>query len=86
MVGFEAAESEFPSGSSPSYDLYATPAFARTVLPRTAAGDLYIVRLRNGAAGVPQFSQQVSSLGAEAYNLNEIAASVQASIHPQAVG
>jgi ABC-type lipoprotein release transport system permease subunit len=86
VVGFEAAESEFPSGSSPSYDLYTTPAFASTVLPRTATGDLYIVRLRNGAAGVPQFSQQVSSLGAEAYSPNEVAASVQASIHPQAVG
>jgi ABC-type lipoprotein release transport system permease subunit len=86
VVGFEAAESEFPSGSSPSYDLYTTPAFARTVLPRTATGDLYLVRLRNGAVGVPQFSQQASSLGAEAFNLTEMAASVQASIHPQAVG
>ncbi len=86
VVGFEAAESEFPSGSSLSYDLYTTPAFARTLLPRTATGDLYYVRLRNGAAGVPQFSQQASSLGAEATNLNEMAASVQASIHPQAVG
>src|SRR4029077_5345250 len=36
VVGIEAAESEFPSGSTPSYDLYATQAFARTVLPRTA--------------------------------------------------
>jgi hypothetical protein len=86
VVGFEAAESEFPSGSSLTYDLYTTPAFARILLPRTATGDEYFVRLRNGAAGVPQFSRQVSSLGAEAYDLNEIAASVQASIHPQAVG
>ncbi len=86
VVGFEAAETEFPSGSSLSYYLYTTPAFARTLLPRTATGHLYFARLRNGAAGVPQFSRQVSSLGAEAYNLNEIAASVQASIHPQAVG
>ena len=86
VVGFEAAESEFPSGSSLTYDLYTTPAFARTLLPRTATGHLYFARLRNGAAGVPRFSRQVSSLGAEAYDLNEIAASVQASIHPQAVG
>jgi FtsX-like permease family len=86
VVGFEAAESEFPSGSGPSYDLYTTPAFARTVLPRTATGDLYLVRLRNGTAGVPQFSQQASSLGGEAFSLNEMAASVQASIHPQAIG
>jgi hypothetical protein len=86
VVGFEAAESEFPSGSSLTYYLYTTPAFARTLLPRTATGDLYFVRLRDGAAGVPKFSRQVSSLGAEAYDLNEIAASVQASIHPQAVG
>ena len=86
VVGFEAAEPEFPSGSSLTYDLYTTPAFARALLPRTATGDLYFVRLRNGAAGVPRFSRQVSSLGAEAYDLTEIAASVQASIHPQAVG
>jgi ABC-type lipoprotein release transport system permease subunit len=86
VVGFEAAETDFPSGSSLSYYLYTTPAFARTLLPRTATGDLYFARLRNGAAGVPRFSRQVSSLGAEAYNLNEIAASVQSSIHPQAIG
>ena len=86
VVGFEAAESEFPSGSSVSCDLYATPAFTRTLLPRTATGHLYFVRLRNGAADAPRFSQQASSLGADSYSLNEVAASVQSSIHPQAVG
>ena len=29
VVGFEATEYEFPSGTTPSYDLYTTPAFAR---------------------------------------------------------
>ena len=37
VVGFEATEFEFPAGTAPSDDLFATPAFARTVLPRTAA-------------------------------------------------
>jgi hypothetical protein len=38
VVGIEATEFEFPSGLAPSYNLYTTPAFARTVLPRTALG------------------------------------------------
>jgi hypothetical protein len=50
VVGFEATEYEFPLGTTPSYDLYATPAFARVVLPRTAFGYVYAVRLRHGAA------------------------------------
>ena len=45
VVGFEAAEFEFPAGATPSYDLYATPAFARTVLPRTAVGYVYFCLL-----------------------------------------
>ncbi len=36
VVGVEAAEIEFPSGQTPVYDLFATAAFDRSVLPRTA--------------------------------------------------
>jgi len=86
VVGFEASEFEFPSGSTPSYDLYATPAFARTVLPRVAAGAVSFVRLRHGAADLPRFSQQVSARGADASPLDAEAASIEASIHPQAIG
>ena len=49
VVGFEASEFEFPSGTTPSYDLFTTAAFARTVIPRTSAGYVYLVRLRDGA-------------------------------------
>ncbi len=86
VVGFEAAEFEFPSGGAPSYDLYTTPAFARVVLPRTAYGYLYLVNLRHGAADLPRFTAEANALGAYPENLGSEVASVQASIHPQAMG
>jgi hypothetical protein len=86
VVGFEATEYEFPSGTTPSYDLYTTPAFEHTLLRRTAFGYVYAVRLRQGAADLPQFNSQVSALGAEASNEDTVMASVEASIHPQAIG
>ena len=58
VVGFEVSEGEFPSGATPSYSLYATPAFARTVAPGTAAFDLYLVRLRHGAADLPAIQRR----------------------------
>jgi hypothetical protein len=86
VVGFEATEYEFPSGATPSYDLYATPAFARTLLPRTAFGYVYAVRLRHGEADLPQFNSQVGAVGAGASDEDSDMASVEASIHPQAIG
>ena len=35
VVGIVAAEVEFPSGQAPEYDLFTTPAFARSVNHRT---------------------------------------------------
>ena len=90
VVGFEATEFEFPSGSTPSYDLYTTPAFARTVIPRTPADYVYLVSLRSGAAGLSRFDVAVTSLraaGAEGGSSEDAAAaSVETSIHPQAIG
>ncbi len=90
VVGFEASEFEFPSGTAPSYDLYTTQAFARTVLPKTAFGYVYLVRLRGGAAALPRFeaaSHALNAFGAEGVGgLDQQAESVEASIHPQAVG
>ena len=90
VVGFEASEQEFPSGASPSYDLLATSSFLRTVIPKTAAASVYLVRLRNGSADIPRFSAEVnrlSSLGVEGFLNEDVgAASVEASIHPQALG
>ena len=90
VVGIEASLDEFPSGSTPSYDLYATPAFLRTVIPHTADFYEYFVRLRHGAAGLSRFAADMRSLGAagvEGYqSADELIASVERSIHPQAVG
>lgn len=86
VVGFEATEYEFPSGTTPDYDIFATPTFAREVLPETAFGYVYLVRLRHGAADLPLFSQQVSKLRAEASGEDEQIAAVESSIHPQAMG
>ena len=88
VVGFEATEFDFPSGSTPSYSLYASQAFARSVLPQTATGYVYFVRLRRGAADLPRFDAAASALGGTAFTQNEDAqvASVEASIHPQAIG
>jgi hypothetical protein len=90
VVGFEATEFEFPSGSTPSYDLYTTPAFSRTVIPRTPAGYVYLVSLRGGSADLPRFDVETNSLraaGVEGGSSEDAAAvSVEASIHPQAIG
>jgi hypothetical protein len=90
VVGIEASEEEFPSGSDPVYNLIATPAFARTVVPRTAAVYRYLVRLRDGADGLARLDAQFDGMrnaGVAGYqNANTQAESVEASIHPQAVG
>jgi hypothetical protein len=62
VVGFEATEIEFPSGTTTPYFLYATPAIDQTVLPRTALTYLYAVRLRHGVADVPRFEDAASNL------------------------
>ena len=91
VVGIEASEVEFPSGTTPVYLLYAGPAFARSVLPHTAVQYQYFVRLRHGAAGIPQFFRQANklNLGIGSVGVSSedgTAATIQASIHPQAVG
>jgi ABC-type lipoprotein release transport system permease subunit len=90
VVGFEATEYEFPSGGTPSYTLSGTEAFARTVIPRTAFGYEYLIRLHRGTADLPRFDAQanaLSSAGVEfTQNEQQQAASVEASIHPQAIG
>ncbi len=91
VVGIEATEIEFPSGSTPVYLLYAGSGFALSVLPHTAEDYQYFVRLRHGAAGIPQFDEHVSKLNlgigsVGASSEDGTAATIQASIHPQAVG
>ncbi len=88
VVGFEATEFDFPSGATPMYSLYAFPAFGRTVLPRLATGYVYFVRLHHGAADLPRFDAATSALGGTAFtqNADSQVASIEASIHPQAIG
>jgi len=81
VVGFEATEFEFPAGTAPSYDLYTTPAFARTVLPRTAANYVYLVRLRGGANGFSRFDVAASAAGLGGQNEDQ-AATRHRNLHP----
>ena len=91
VVGIEASEAEFPSGTTPVYFLYAGSGFAHSVLPHTGVQYQYFVRLHNGAAGIPRFDQVANRLNLGAGNVGAssedgTAATIQASIHPQAVG
>ena len=92
VVGIEATEIEFPSGNTPVYLLYAGPGFARSVLPHTAMEYEYFVRLRHGAADIPEFTNQLKQLNlgsggtTGASTEDGTAATIQGSIHPQAVG
>jgi len=86
VVGIAAAENEFPSGTSPTYDLYPSAAFA-VATPGTPALPSYYVRLRNGPADFARFEAKASQNGAAGVqDLNGPAAAITASIHPQAVG
>jgi ABC-type lipoprotein release transport system permease subunit len=90
VVGFEVSEFEFPSGSTPSYDLFTTSAFARTVIPHTSAGYVYLVSLRGGAAGISRFNAAARSLSGAGLEGGQdedgTAQAIAASIHPQAIG
>jgi hypothetical protein len=91
VVGIEASEPEFPSGSSPDYVLYASSAFGRTVLPHTGVEYQYLVRLRRGAAGLAGFDRGASSLnlgkGDVGFSSEDgDATAVEGSIRPQALG
>jgi FtsX-like permease family len=90
VVGFEASEFELPAGTTPSYDLFTSSAFAKTVIPRTAAGYVYLVSLRDGAAGITRFNaaaQTLNGAGLEGgQDEDGVAEAIATSIHPQAVG
>ncbi len=87
VVGIVAAESEFPSGTSVHYDLYATAAFAAAVDHRAALQSTYYVRLTRGAADLADFDSRYRSLNVYgAYDLDAAAGAVEASIRPQVIG
>jgi ABC-type lipoprotein release transport system permease subunit len=87
VVGVVAAESEFPSGGSSHYDLYATTAYAAAFNQRVALLRTYYVRLAHGAADLAGFDSRFRT--PDVYgtaDLDEAADAVQASIHPQVIG
>jgi hypothetical protein len=88
VVGIEAAEAELPpSTGSPSYDVYTTRAFTRAVNPKTLVLPAYYVRLHHGAADLARFQHPAEAAGAlGVLDLDSLAAEVESSIHPQAVG
>ena len=87
VVGIVAAESEFPSGASPHYDLYATTAYAAAFNHRVALLWTYYVRLAHGDADLAGFDGRLRSLGIYGtYDLDAAADAVQASIRPQVIG
>ncbi len=90
VVGIVASEFDFPSGVTPSYELFTTSAFARAVIPETATGVEYAVRLRHGAADLARFNTEANKLegaGLEGVGNNDgLVDSIEASIHPQGVG
>jgi ABC-type antimicrobial peptide transport system permease subunit len=61
VVGIVAAESEFPSGASPHYNLYATTAYAAAFNNRVALLQTYYVRLAHGDAGLAGFDSRFRS-------------------------
>ena len=87
VVGIVAVESEFPSGASPHYDLYATTAFAAAVNHRAALLSTYYVRFVHGAADLADFDSRLRSLNVYGtYDLDRAADAVEASIRPQVIG
>jgi ABC-type lipoprotein release transport system permease subunit len=87
VVGIAAAEFEFPSGQSPEYDLFTTPAFARYVNPKTLSASVYLVRVRHGSDELPRFAAALNSLHPlYVSNQDSTAEAVAGSIRPQAVG
>jgi ABC-type lipoprotein release transport system permease subunit len=87
VVGIVAAESEFPSGASPHYNLYATTALAAAVNQHAALLWTYYVRFSNGAAGLADADSRFRSLNIYgSSDLDEAADAVQGSIRPQVTG
>jgi hypothetical protein len=85
IVGIAAAEIEFPSGQSPTYDVYTTGAFA-AASPGTPALQTYYIRLHGGQAALPRFESSAIVKGEGVEDLVHPAAAITTSIRPQAVG
>ena len=91
IVGFETSMLDFPSGS-PSFSMFTSPAFDRTLGRNVVAGSLAMVRLLHGAADLPRFTYAVNHIplsgGNFVYPQSEDAqiTAIEGSIRPQAIG
>ncbi|HEY6472622.1 MAG TPA: FtsX-like permease family protein [Acidimicrobiales bacterium] len=87
VVGMEAAEFEFPSNSTPAYDVYTTTAFAKRYDPDAVMFDEYAIRLRHGPRDILRFEAALNKTGvAGSEDLAALASSISTSIDPQVVG
>ena len=87
VVGIEAGEADFPSVGTSSYLMFASTGFAAAYNRQVALSYGYEVKLRHGAAQVPAFDEQVLAIGAGGVSDEaQTKVSIQAAIHPQAVG
>jgi hypothetical protein len=87
VVGIEAAEFEFPSNTTPAYDLYTTSAFAKTYDANTVRFHEYAFRLRNGTRDILRFDAALNKSGvAGSEDVSAIASTIATSINPQVVG
>jgi hypothetical protein len=87
VVGIEAGETDFPTVGTISYTLMTSPAFDRVYGSRIGAFRAYAVKLRHGEAQAPRFEQDVLAIGGVGTSDVDLSkASIEAAIHPQAVG
>ena len=87
VVGMSISEFEFPSNSTPSYDLYTTAAFAQKYDPDTVLFDEYAFRLRHRTRDLLRFEAALKAAGvAGSEDLSALGSSIETSIDPQVVG
>ena len=91
IVGFESSMLDFPS-NSPSFSLYTSTAFDRTVGRKVVVGSFAMVHLIHGAADLPRFTYAVNHLTLSGNNFLYVESedaqidAVEGSIRPQATG
>ena len=92
VVGIEASATEFPTGINPAgtsatYDLYTSQAFATQLTPRLAPYYEYFVDLANPAAQGQKFKKTVTAMNVlNQVQLDTPSALEVGAIHPQAIG
>ena len=87
VVGMAISEFEFPSNSTPSYDLYTTSAFSRKYDPDAVLFDEYTLRLRHRTSDLLRFDAALRAHGvAGSEDLSAVGSSISTSIDPQVVG